>query len=266
MAEALGFYNGIDDGRYGRLEMPAEEYFLRRTLETYGPRNDDANIVEIGCGKGALSETHPGYVGIDLSYHALKSQVKTNRAIQADAENLPLQDASVDFLFSFATLEHVPNPDKAIKEIERVMKPAAVALIHPAWFCRRWAAKALPIRAYGQLSLRDKLEKLLLPLTEFLPFRLAIVMPKRIFREARFAFSSRPSDFDYVRLNPNLKEYVYTDSDAWTHMDSHSCLMYFYSRGWELLSAPTVFRRLTVRHEPVVVRTIPSSGVGAWRK
>jgi SAM-dependent methyltransferase len=261
MAEAFDFYNAIDDGRYGRVEMPDEEHFLRSTLETYGPRNKDANIVEIGCGKGALSEIHPGYVGIDLSHRALKSQVKTNRAIQGDAENLPLKDDSVDFLFSFATLEHVPNPHRAIGEIERVMKPNGVALIHPAWFCRKWAAKALPIRAYSQLSLGDKLEKLLLPLTELLPVRLAKAMPRRVFREARFIFSSKPSEFDYVRLNPNLKEYVYTDSDAWTHMDSHSCLMYFHSRGWELLSAPTFVRRLSVRHEPVVVRKKASGGL-----
>ena len=159
MAEAIDFYNGIDDGRYGRLEMPDEEQFLAATLETYGPRDGDAKIVEIGCGKGALSKTHPGYIGIDISHPALKSQVQSNRAIQGDAENLPLQDDSVDFLFSFATLEHVPNPDKAIKEIERVMKPSAVALIHPAWFCRSWAAKALPIRAYNELSIARQSRK-----------------------------------------------------------------------------------------------------------
>ena len=254
MAEAIGFYNGVDDGRYGRLEMPDEESFLRNTLDAYGPGEGKASIVEIGCGKGALSKTHPGYLGIDLSHQALKSQVKSDRAIQADAENLPLQDGSIDFLFTFATLEHVPNPERAIKEIERVVKTNGVALIHPAWFCRKWAAKALPIRSYSQLSFRDKLQKLLLPLTEFMPLRLAFVIPKRVLREARFAFSSKPSQFDYLRLEPNLTEYVYTDSDAWTHMDSHSCLMYFHSRGWELLSAPTVFRRLSVRHEPVVVR------------
>lgn len=165
-----------------------------------------------------------------------------------------MSNNSVDFLFTFATLEHVPNPEMAISEIGRIVKPEGVAFLHPAWFCRKWAARALPIRSYKELPLVDKVEKLLLPITEALPVRLLNTLPKRLLRELKYVLSRNPSNFDYVRLNPNLQEYVYTDSDAWTNMDSHSCIMYFYSRGWDVLSAPNFFKRLSVRHHPVVVR------------
>lgn len=255
MNQNVSFYNQPDEQRYGREEMPDEKSVLEKALSIYGPSALDATIVEIGCGKGTFSKIHPGYLGIDLSHYALKTYIgRGGKCIEADAERLPLGDGTVDFLFSFATLEHVPHPDSAISEIERVLKPDGVALLSPAWFCRKWAAKALPIRSYRELPLADKLEKLLLPLSEFFPVRLAGVLPKRIIREAKFKFSRNPSAFDYIRLNPNLEEYVYTDGDAWSRMDSHACVMYFHSRGWHVLTAPSFFKRMTVRHEPVLVR------------
>jgi SAM-dependent methyltransferase len=259
MNQNVSFYNQPDEQRYGREEMPDEKSMLENALSISGQSAVDATIVEIGCGKGTFSTIHPRYLGIDLSHYALKTYVGGGKGIQADAEKLPLGSGTVDFLFSFATLEHVPHPERAISEIERVLKPEGVALLYPAWFCRKWAAKALPVRKYSELTLRDKFEKLLLPLTELLPVRLAGVMPRRVVREARFKILSRPSNFDYVRLNPNLDEYVYTDGDAWSRMDSHACVMYFHSRGWSVLSAPSLLRRLAIRHEPVLVRKQPVS-------
>jgi hypothetical protein len=55
-------------------------------------------------------------------------------------------------------------------------------------------------------------------------------------------------------MTPNLKEYVYTDCDAFSSMDAHAAVSYFRSRGWQVLSHPTMVKRLLIRHEPVVVR------------
>lgn len=40
--------------------MPEEERLLMDVLRAYGPKRPDAKVVEIGCGKGALSHVHPG--------------------------------------------------------------------------------------------------------------------------------------------------------------------------------------------------------------
>ena len=40
---------------------------------------------------------------------------------------IPLGDASVDAVLSFAVLEHVRNPEKAVREIFRVLRPGGVA-------------------------------------------------------------------------------------------------------------------------------------------
>ena len=41
--------------------------------------------------------------------------------------SIPLEDASVDAVLSFAVLEHVRNPEKVVREISRVLRPGGVA-------------------------------------------------------------------------------------------------------------------------------------------
>ena len=45
-----------------------------------------------------------------------------NVDIVCDIEQLPFKDNSVDLILNIAVLEHVPNPDKVVKEIHRVLK------------------------------------------------------------------------------------------------------------------------------------------------
>lgn len=45
-----------------------------------------------------------------------------NVNIVCDIENLPFQDNSVDIILNIAVLEHVPNPEKVVNEIHRVLK------------------------------------------------------------------------------------------------------------------------------------------------
>lgn len=46
-----------------------------------------------------------------------------NVDVICDIEKLPFKDNSVDYIINIAVLEHVPNPQKVIAEIHRVMKP-----------------------------------------------------------------------------------------------------------------------------------------------
>lgn len=77
--------------------------------------------------------------------------------MQGDARDLPVPSGSVDFLFSFATLEHVPRVEEAFAEIDRVLAPNGLSLLCPAWNCRPWTVKKLQQRKYCELSLFDKM-------------------------------------------------------------------------------------------------------------
>lgn len=88
---------------------------------------DEATVVEVGCGVGHLHVCHPNWHGIEYASTAVE-RAKENfgnelNIEQGDARSLPLKSGSVDFLFSFAALEHIPEVEHAFQEIARVLRP-----------------------------------------------------------------------------------------------------------------------------------------------
>ncbi|OOP56602.1 MAG: hypothetical protein AYP45_08280 [Candidatus Brocadia carolinensis] len=91
-------------------------------------------VLEIGFGMGTdhLSLAKQGGImhGVDLTprnleitrkrfeIYGLKSELLVN-----DAENLPYDDNSFDFVYSFGVIHHSPDTQRIISEIHRVLKP-----------------------------------------------------------------------------------------------------------------------------------------------
>lgn len=97
----------------------------------------DKVVVDVGCGTGVVAleaARHVGagrVIGFDLSPEMLEFARQQCAAAgedrvtfrQGDAENLGIEDASVDVVFSLYALLHFPNPDKATREMWRMLKP-----------------------------------------------------------------------------------------------------------------------------------------------
>lgn len=85
-------------------------------------RSHPGRVLDLGCGPKdqAVPITTLGheYVGVDISSGAAD--------IRADAQALPFQSESFDFVFSYAVLEHVRNPFVALQEVNRVLKPGGI--------------------------------------------------------------------------------------------------------------------------------------------
>jgi SAM-dependent methyltransferase len=81
--------------------------------------NSKGNIkLNVGAGK-----THiPGFINIDISS-------KADISLNLSEEKLPFEDDSVDIIFSYHTLEHVPNYLHALSEIYRVLKNGGILLV-----------------------------------------------------------------------------------------------------------------------------------------
>jgi ubiquinone/menaquinone biosynthesis C-methylase UbiE/uncharacterized protein YbaR (Trm112 family) len=88
--------------------------------------NDGLAYYKFGIGKDKI------FIAIDVSRLMLKKfieKIPDQTALQADGACLPLGDDSVDFLFCTETLEHLPDPDAAVHEFLRVLKPGGCLMI-----------------------------------------------------------------------------------------------------------------------------------------
>lgn len=248
---AREFY-GVDDvSRYGRASLTVFEEQIVHEIRSLSVR--DPLVVELGCGQTRWEQLPGRYVAYDLSFVVLRN--RKERRLQGDMQKLPLQDQSVDFIFSIAAIEHIPFPELVLEEIARVLKPGGKAFLAPAWFCRPWAAKGLPVKTYAELPWPDKIRKASLIIRNNVVWRSIGIFPRRFWRELRWLFTRKPQPFDYQRLEPNLDEYIMSDSDAFTSMDPHAAILFFISR--ELLAFPENFvKRVFVRHVPIRIQNI----------
>jgi len=84
-------------------------------------------MLDLGCGNGQFSVSvfKEVGVGIDVSSKAIKASkglgLYTN-LIVCDARRLPFSDNVFTTVFSNCTLEHIPEVEKAIQEVGRVLK------------------------------------------------------------------------------------------------------------------------------------------------
>ena len=74
------------------------------------------------------SDISPGSVQ-KVKEIAEKNNFKNTSYAIIDAENLPFKDNSIGAVFMVASLHHLPNPKKALKEINRVLKKDGLLLI-----------------------------------------------------------------------------------------------------------------------------------------
>lgn len=201
---------------------------------------------ELGAGVCRLKEFHPHYVGLDISRSALKQGASCLR-IQCDLQVLPLRRYSIDMFFSIATLEHIPNPEKVLEELDRVLEPGGILWFDDAWFCRPWAASGITIKTFGECRGFEKLVKLSIPIRDSRFFRALYIIPKRFLRQLYFYFSRKPSKLKWKKLTPNLEEYRVADADACASLDPHEIQLWFKTRGYKLVNQSSFLSRLFCR-------------------
>jgi SAM-dependent methyltransferase len=103
---------------------------------------DHKNILELGCGSAEITRDI-ATSGVDRKITALEvDEIAYEKARQitdlpnvtfglAGAQDIPLEDGSVDVVFMFKSLHHVPLElmDQSMREIRRVLKPGGLVYI-----------------------------------------------------------------------------------------------------------------------------------------
>jgi ubiquinone/menaquinone biosynthesis C-methylase UbiE len=97
--------------------------------------NPGDKILDAGCGIGLYGleyaiKHNAKVVGVDLSKEKIKNAEKLRESLNAknivfmegDLTKLKFKDESFDFILSSDVLEHIPNDEKALSELTRVLK------------------------------------------------------------------------------------------------------------------------------------------------
>jgi SAM-dependent methyltransferase len=109
--------------------------------------NGPAVIADVGCGDGfalaAAAERLPAhrFVGFDWSADALQQARKTGiQVATATVSGLPLADGAADVVIMSELIEHLVDPDAAVAEVRRVLRPGGSLLLSTpnlaAWYNR----------------------------------------------------------------------------------------------------------------------------------
>lgn len=110
---------------------------LRDQLSRHIKPSVDSNVLEIGCGTGGnlnfLGELGKVF-GSDISFDALKLCGSKDTLIVSDALYIPFKDGAFSLVAVLDVLEHLPEPEKCLMQIHRVLKSDGwVVLTVPAF-------------------------------------------------------------------------------------------------------------------------------------
>lgn len=87
-----------------------------------------------GYGSALLAQKAKSVVGVEIDagalQHAIAAYPRPNLTfLQGEALKIPLDDASVDLVVSFETIEHIMEHERFILEMKRVLRPNGVVMI-----------------------------------------------------------------------------------------------------------------------------------------
>jgi ubiquinone/menaquinone biosynthesis C-methylase UbiE len=117
-------------------------------------------ILEVGCGSGAAlvelsRRLRPDrLIGADVDASLLKEAAGRLQScaldcelLHADVHALPLPASSVDVVIDFGTCYHIPDPESALREVARVLRPGGL-FVHETPMSQLIAH---PIRSFGRV-------------------------------------------------------------------------------------------------------------------
>jgi ubiquinone/menaquinone biosynthesis C-methylase UbiE len=109
---------------FGRFQLPAD-YFEGKV------------VVDVGCGNGRIGRLvaphAKKYLGLDLSeaVYSFPNYLRASdiQLCRASGTNLPLKDGVSDVTICWGVLHHMDDPEKALKELQRITRPGGEVLI-----------------------------------------------------------------------------------------------------------------------------------------
>ncbi|MDD5602742.1 MAG: methyltransferase domain-containing protein [Eubacteriales bacterium] len=132
-AETKDFFNSIAP-EWDNIRREYYDENISRALTGSGLLKRDMTVVDIGSGSGYLARTAAKEAGrviaVDISAEMLRELAKRAgeeslnniEILEADADDVPLENASADMVCASMFLHHSPIPQVTIKEMHRLLK------------------------------------------------------------------------------------------------------------------------------------------------
>ena len=142
--DAREFFNEIAPDWEEMRKNYYDESIREKILES-GLLKKEMTVLDLGAGNGYVSRAVAGHVGkviaVDISGEMLKELKKKAREdgignieiLENDGLDMTLENESVDMVFASMYLHHIEEPQDAIKEMYRVLKPGGFVFL--ADFC-----------------------------------------------------------------------------------------------------------------------------------
>ena len=117
-------------GLYAETKGPHAPDVLWQTLVEWAPRR----VLEVGGGPGELSERMQRELGADVSFIDISPrmvELARERGVDAqvgDVQSLPFADGAFDTVVAAWMLYHVPDIDRGLAEIARVLRPGGAVV------------------------------------------------------------------------------------------------------------------------------------------
>ncbi len=110
--------------------------FSGKHLMPWLPNRNDLTVLDLGSGTGFFTDLLAGsykkVIGLDFSkdmlHFAAQARDKHISWIQADAHKIPLQDNSIDLIYSNLVIQWCEPLDVAVDEMLRVLKPGGLII------------------------------------------------------------------------------------------------------------------------------------------
>ena len=125
--KTLNYYNGIASG-YKELYHNEQKQKINYILK-YLPKM--GYVLDLGSGDGVFNEfvsKNIQIISVDLSFELLKLNFN-NLKLNASILNLPFKSNSFEFIVSFSVFQDLPDIEKGVLEVYRVLKKEGVLIV-----------------------------------------------------------------------------------------------------------------------------------------